>query len=295
MNAPTSSPPAETWTVRRVITWATDDFRRRGLDSPRLDAELLLAHVLGVDRVRLILEAERPLEPAELEAYRALIQRRRRFEPVAYILGVREFYGLPFRVDSRVLVPRPDTEVLVDVALARTRAGSLSGRALDLCTGSGCVAIAFAKQRPLWRVTATDLSPGALAVARDNALRLGAVWGVDFVESDLDAAVPAGARFELITANPPYITQSELPHLQKDVVDHEPRLALLGGKDGLDVVRRIVELAPRRLAPRDVLATEVGAGQAAEAMRLFREAGLSSVEATRDLGGIERVVSGELG
>jgi release factor glutamine methyltransferase len=296
VNAPTSpaSASAPAWTIRGVLAWAAADFRRRGIDSPRLDAELLLAHVLGVDRIRLILDAERPLEPAELEDYRAVIQRRRKLEPIAYILGTREFYGLPIRVDPRVLIPRPDTEVLVDVGLARTRARNLSGHALDLCTGSGCVAIAFARQRPLWRVTAVDLSPGALEVARDNALRLGAIWGVDFIESDLDAALASDARFDLITANPPYITDADLPTLQRDIVDHEPHLALTGGSEGLDIVRRIAALAPRRLRACGVLAIEVGAAQAAEAARLLRDAGLRQIETARDLGGIERVVSGEL-
>ena len=159
---------AEPWTVARVLRWAAEDFGKRGITSARLDAELLLGRVLGLDRVHLLLESTRPLSDEELAAYRALIKRRRAFEPIAYILGEREFYALPIRVDRRVLIPRPDSETLVDVALSRTETRSMFGRALDLCTGSGCVAIAFAHQRPTWPVTASDVSPvgmyGGLAV-----------------------------------------------------------------------------------------------------------------------------------
>jgi release factor glutamine methyltransferase len=157
--ASTSRPVSEAWTIARVLKWAADDFRKRQNPSPRLDAELLLAHALGHDRIRLVLDSERQLDTAELGRYRELIQRRRSGEPIAYILGRREFYGLSFATDQRALVPRPDTEPLVEVALERTRARSMHGRALDLCTGSGCVAVSFAKARPTWRVTATDISP----------------------------------------------------------------------------------------------------------------------------------------
>jgi release factor glutamine methyltransferase len=294
MSAPVGTAGSDVWTVRRVLDFAIADFRSRGIDSPRLDAELLLAHVLGVTRVQLIVDALRPLSPDELQAYREAIVRRRRREPVAYILGEREFYGLSFRVDARVLVPRPDTETLVDVALERTRTESLSGRALDLCTGSGCVAIAFWKQRPTWRVTATDVSPDAVAVARLNVERLGAAFGVHVVEGDLDAPIAADERFDLIVSNPPYVADPELTTLQPEIREHEPRVALSGGKDGLDSYRRIAPLAARRLAPGGVVALEVGAGQAGDVARLLAEHGIGGIEPKRDLGGIERVVSGRL-
>src|SRR5262249_39431210 len=154
--------------------WAAEDFRARGLDTPRLDAELLLGHALSCTRVQLVIDGGRLLEPAELGRFRDLVRRRRAREPVAYLVGVREFYGRTFRVDKRVLVPRPDTETLVEEALERTRHVSMSMRALDLCTGSGCVAVTLARERPTSAVTGTDVSADALAVARDNALRLGA-------------------------------------------------------------------------------------------------------------------------
>jgi len=287
-----SSGAAADWTIQRVLAFAAQDFGKRGLPSPRLDAEVLLSHVLGVDRMRLIVDSTRVLEPQELAAYREAISRRRKAEPVSYIVGVREFHGLSFRVDRRVLVPRPDTETLVEVALRRTKAANLQGEALDLCTGSGCVAIAFSRRRPTWRVTGTDLSPGAVLVARENAARLGAVWGVDFVESDLDTAVPAGQRFDLVTGNPPYIPSGDIAGLDADVRDHEPRLALDGGKDGLELVRRILPLAFRRLRSGGVLALEIGHDQASRVKDLFVSAGFSDVSGERDYGGIERVVSG---
>lgn len=280
------------WTVARVLAWATDDFRARGLDSPRLDAELLLGLVLGVDRVRLILESTRILEPKELGTYRELIQRRRRREPVAYIRGEREFFGLAVRVDRRVLVPRPDTETLVEVLLERTARVHLDGDLLDLCTGSGCVAIAFFRRRPTWRTTGIDVSPEAVALARENAERLGAVPGVRFLVSDLDRALPESERFDVVTANPPYIPTAEIETLDADVRDFEPRLALDGGADGLDVLRSVIAVAKRRLRPGGVAAFEVGAGQAPAVGALLSGEGFSDVRATRDYGGHERVVSG---
>lgn len=290
------SPSDDTaWSIGRVIRWAAEDFARKGFASARLDAELLLGHVLGVDRIRLIVDSARPLEERELTAYRELIKRRRRGEPIAYIRGEREFYGLTFKVDQRVLVPRPDTETLVETALQRTKDRSLYGRALDLCTGSGCVAIAFAKSRPTWRVTGSDISPHALAVARDNAERLGAVFNTSLVEGDLFAALPSGARFDLITGNPPYIARPEIAELQIDVRDFEPRLALDGGEDGLDLVRRIVEQAPEFLEPGGVLALEIGFGQASAVAELFAARGFREVVRDRDYAGIERIVSGAYG
>ena len=290
--ASSSQAPPPSWTIEAVVRWAADDFRARGIDKPRLDAEVLLAHALGTTRMQLVIDAKRPLEPEELARFRELVKRRRAREPVAYLLGAREFYGRMFRVDRRVLVPRPDTETLVDVALARTEGCSLSMRALDLCTGSGCVAITLARQRPTATVLATDLSDDALAVARDNALRLGA-YTVSFGRGDLFAAVPEGCGpFDVIVSNPPYIPSAEVETLDRDIRDFEPRLALDGGPDGLALVRRIVEGAPARLAPGGGLAVEVGEGEAAEAVRVFEARGFVSVTATRDYGRIERVVDG---
>ncbi|EYF00913.1 peptide chain release factor N(5)-glutamine methyltransferase [Chondromyces apiculatus] len=281
----------EAWTIRRMLTWSADDLKKRGSASPRLDAELLLGKVLGMSRVQMVIDPERPLQKSELSTYKALHQRRRAGEPVAYLLGVREFYGRTYRVDHRVLVPRPDTEILVEVGLARTRDVSLCARVLDLCTGSGCVAISLGKERPTTRVLGADLSGEALTVARENALRLGAV-NVGFMRTDLFARVPRKVRFDLITANPPYISDEDMLGLPPDIREYEPRMALEGGPDGLDVARRIIAEAPRWLEVGGVLAMEVGAGQAPDTAALFERAGFGEIQRTRDLGGHERVVSG---
>jgi release factor glutamine methyltransferase len=254
----------------------------------------LLAYALKIDRMHVIIEPARPLDDGELARYRDLIRRRRAGEPVAYIRGEKEFYGRVFHIDKRVLVPRPDTEILVETALRRTTASSMGGRYLDLCTGSGCVAVSLARERPTCKVFAVDLSPDALAVAVTNAIRLGAVFQVAFLLGDLFESLAglAGLRFELITANPPYITDPEFATLPADVRGFEPRMALTGGPDGLAVLRRVVAGARARLRPGGVLAVEMGAGQAEGVKALFAEAGFTDIAVDNDYGGHERVVSG---
>ena len=284
----------EAWTVGRVVSWAADDFRRRGIESPRFEAELLLAHALKTDRMRVIIEPARELDHDELASFRDLIRRRRAGEPVAYIRGHKEFYGRVFHIDKRVLVPRPDTEILVETALRRTTAMSMGARYLDLCTGSGCVAVSLARERPTCKVFAVDLSGDALAVAEENAIRLGAVFQVAFLPGDLFAPLArfAGLRFELITANPPYISDLDFAALPADVRGFEPHVALTGGPDGLAVMRRVVAGARARLRSGGVLAVEMGAGQAEGVKALFIEAGLTEIAVEKDYGGHERVVSG---
>ena len=283
----------QTWTVRSVAAWTTDDLKKRGIATARLDAELIVCHALAIDRVKLIVDGERELESRELETIRALVKRRRAFEPIAYLRGKREFFGRDFRVDRRVLVPRPDTEILVQVALDRLRGRDLGGCVLDLCTGSGCIAVTLKCERPTLTVDATDLSSDALAVARDNALRLGAIWNVRFTLGDLYAPLGvARRRYDAIVSNPPYIPHAELAGLDADVRDHEPHLALDGGADGLVVVRRIVANAPQWLRPGGVLALEIGFGEAPATADLLRARGFADVTIVRDYAGIERVVSG---
>jgi release factor glutamine methyltransferase len=280
---------SETWTIAAVLKWATEDFRGRGIENPRLDAEVLLSRSTGLSRTQLVIEMLKPLAPEELARFREMVKRRRAREPVAYILGEREFYGRTFRVDSRVLIPRPDTEALVEVAMARSRHASMSARVLDLCTGSGCVAITLARERPTTQVIATDASEGAIAVAAQNAMRLGA-YNVAFAVCDLfgDARGP----FDVVTANPPYIASGDIEGLSPDIVKFEPRLALDGGASGDDVVSRIVQDAPSHLAHGGVLAVEVGAGQADRVAEMLTARGFRDVERTRDYARIERVVSG---
>jgi release factor glutamine methyltransferase len=277
--------------VESVLRWAAEDFRGRGIEGPRLDAELLLGRAVSATRIQLIMDAKRELTEPELARFRELVKRRRAREPVAYLLGRREFYGREFRVDRRVLIPRPDTETLVEEALDRSRAVSMSMRALDLCTGSGCVAITLARERPTSRVVGTDVSGDALAVARDNALRLGA-YNLALRQGDLFAAVDPAWRFDVVTANAPYIAPEEMAELQPDVRDFEPRGALVADEGGLAVTRRVVEHASRHLAPGGALAVEVGFGQAPAVRAMFERAGFDDVRVRRDHARVERVVSG---
>ncbi len=280
---------AETWTVRRVIAWAQSDFERRGLHTPRLDADLLVARALGLTRIALFLDLDRPLNERELSAIRALVARRRRYEPVAYLTGEREFYGHMFEVTPAVLIPRPDTETLVERGLGLLATVLPAGEVLDVCTGSGAIAIALALGSDR-QVVASDVSEAALAVAARNGERLGAGQRVRWLHGDLFAALPAGRQFACITINPPYVGSHEFATLPPDVRDHEPRLALDAGVDALSFYRRIAEAAPRHLLPQGALLVEVGMGQAHAVSALFAAAGLSDLMVHRDLGGIERVV-----
>jgi release factor glutamine methyltransferase len=274
---------AETWTPLKLIAWTQDFLARKGADAPRLTAELLLAHALSCDRVRLYLDFDRPLGEPELTRYRELVRRRADGEPTAYLLGRKEFFGRPFRVDPRVLVPRPETELLVEAALAALPDG---GRALDLCTGSGCVAVSLALGRPGARVVATDLSDDALALARENAAALGAV--VDFATGDLWSAVHGEERFHVVAANPPYVPTKELAALSREV-RREPCMALDGGEDGLAVLRRVVEGAPAWLEQGGTLVVEMHESHERALPGLCLAAGFATAEARRDLAGLPRL------
>jgi release factor glutamine methyltransferase len=280
------------WTVMDVLRWTTSRFEERGIPTPRLDAEILVAHALSVPRLQLYVQFDRPLLPPELAAIRELVKRRQAGESVAYVVGKKEFFGLDFEVDARVLVPRPDTETLVDEALERIGRAPVpdapAPRVADVGTGSGAIPVVLAKQRPDAAVFAADVSPDALAVARANAARHGVT--ITFVEGDLDAPLRAHAPFDLVTANLPYVRTGDLAGLAPEV-RAEPSLALDGGADGLEIVRRLVAAAPALLAPGGALVLEIGAGQAEETARLCEAAGLTDVRKRRDLGAVERVVS----
>ena len=253
-----------------------------------LDAGLLLAHTLRTTRVRLISEAERAVEPAAVGRYRALIERRARGEPLAYLTGIREFWSLPLRVSRAVLVPRPETELLVERALAL---GAVSvGRVVDLGTGSGAIALALARERPHWRVTATDISMEALAVARANAAEL-QLAGIDFRHGSWFAPL-GGARFDLIVSNPPYVAADDAA-LEDPALAHEPRLALTPGADALRCLREIARDAPQHLEPGGWLLLEHGAAQAAAVRDELVLAGCCSVRSHRDLAGHERITEGQ--
>lgn len=281
---------SDNWTIRRIIDWMTKDFTDRGIDSPRLDAELLVAEALGMRRVQLYMDLDRPLVPDELAGVRALVQRRRQREPVAYILGRRDFYGATFAVDARVLVPRPDTETVVSRALlAFPRDGGV--RWLDLCTGSGAIPIAILRACPSATAVATDVSEAALEVARENAKTLGVEERIEMRHGDLFGAVKTGELFDGITSNPPYIPSDTVPTLMPEVSKHEPALALDGGRDGLDFYRRIAAESPAHLVDGGRLLLEVGEGQARAVADLLAQTGeFEPAVITRDYGDIERVV-----
>lgn len=279
----------EVWTARRLLTWMTQDFKAQDLGTPRLDAELLIAHVLGVDRVRLYMDLERPLSSPELSAIKALVMRRRQREPVAYLIGYREFYRRELKVTPAVLIPRPDTETLVERACALLPEDQ-PRRVLDLCTGSGAIAVTIAAERPLASVVATDLSEAALAIAAENAHKHGVHARVELRQGDLFAALADEAGFDLVVANPPYIGDDELPQLAAEL-QHEPRLALTSGPEGLDVLTRLCAEVDRYLTPVGAVLFEIGAGQAEQVTQLMAaNPRLTSVTTHRDLGGIERVV-----
>ena len=253
-----------------------------------LENRILLGHALGLSRVQLITQSERVLTADEAAQLNALIRRRLDGEPIAYLVGTREFYGLAFRVTPDVLIPRPDTELLVELALERCPPG---GRVIDLGTGSGAIAVAVAHSRPDTQVTALDVSPAALAIARANAAAHGA--RVRLLESDWYAAV-TGERFHLIVSNPPYIAAGD-PHLAQGDLRHEPSGALTDHADGLSALRRIIDGAPDHLEAGGWLLMEHGYDQAAEVRSLLSQAGWQQVASWRDLAGIERVSGGVVG
>ncbi len=265
----------------------------RGAASARLDAELLLAEVLATDRVGVYLRFDRPLERGEVDAYRALIRRRGEGEPVAHLTGRREFWSRTFLVTPDVLVPRPETELVVERALAWAGARDRALRILDLGTGSGAIAVALAAELPEATVTAVDVSPLAAVIAERNAAAAGVATRVRVVVSDWISALPEGERFDIVVSNPPYIPSGELATLALEV-RREPVMALDGGPDGLDAYRRIVVEAARVLEPAGAFICEVGAGQAPAVMALFTAAGFEAVAAHADLAGIARVVGGTM-
>ena len=273
-----------TWTPLALISWTQGYFARAGVDAPRLTAELLLAHALGCDRVRLYLDFDKPLGDPELARFRELVRRRAAGEPTAYVIGRREFYGRAFRADPRALVPRPETELLVEAALASLPE---QGAVLDLCTGSGCVGITIALERPGARVIATDVAAEPLALARENAAQLGAT--VELRQGDLYAALPRAARFDVIAANPPYVPSGEVGRLAREI-QREPALALDGGPDGLRVIGDLVEQAPAWLQPGGTLVVEIHESHAQRVPELCRAAGFARAELRRDLAGLPRLV-----
>jgi release factor glutamine methyltransferase len=291
-STPTPAAQGETvWTIQALLTWTTDYLHRKGIESPRTEAQLLLAHVLGCKRVDLLVRYDEVPTETHRRQYRELIQRRVAGWPTAYLVGSRDFYLLTFEVTPAVLIPRPDTETLVLEALKILKPRK-TPRVWDIGTGSGCIAVSIAHQKKDAQVTASDISPDALEVAQRNAQRHGVAERMRFLCGDLVAPVPPGEVFDLIVSNPPYIAQGELTHLAPEVRDHEPRIALDGGADGLAFYRRLAKSVAPYLIEGGCLLLEIGAGQEEAVQNIFAEFPQWQVGPTfKDMAGRPRVVS----
>lgn len=266
---------SEIWTIKRLLDWAAPFLAKQGSESARLDAQLLLGHVCDLDKVQLYVQFDRPLGTGELEVFKTLIRRRAAGEPVAYILGFKEFYGRRFVVDAAVLVPRPETEHLVDAVLGHLkRAAPEAPRLVDVGTGSGCVAVTLACEVEESVVVGVDISGEALAVAARNAEALGVRDRVKLTRGDALAPIRSEQSVDVVVSNPPYLDDALMATLPRNVRDHEPHLALHGGTDGLDIQRRILEGALRVLRPDGLLAVELSGSAQAEALAtLWRATG----------------------
>jgi release factor glutamine methyltransferase len=250
---------ADQWTIRRLLDWTEKFLCEKEIENPRLDAQILLAHTLGCKRIDLYVRSDDEPTESQRNAFKALIRKRVEGCPVAYLVGRREFYQLDFKVSPDVLIPRPETEFLVMEALRRLK-GMESPRVVDIGTGTGCIALSIARHHSTARLTATDISAPALAVARRNAEQLGVADRVRLLEGDLFAPL-AAETFDLIVSNPPYIAAEEFAGLAREVREYEPRIALEGGADGLDIYRRLIAEAPNYLRSGGYLLLEIGATQ----------------------------------
>ena len=281
----------DVWTVGRLLTWTTEWLTARGSDSPRLDAEVLLAFVRGCPRIALYTAFDVPVNDDERARFRGLVKRRGEGEPVAYLVGSREFFSLPFAVNSAVLIPRPETEGLVIRVLDLCQSAGQPSRIVDVGTGSGAIAVTLAKRLPKATFVATDISAAALAVARDNATRLGVADRIEFVGCDLLDAPAAAGPWDVIASNPPYVREDEFDALPRDVRLHEPRTALVSGPTGVEVIGRLAAAAAKTLVPGGWLLVEVGPSTATAAERVIAaHAELVSEPTLKDLAGLPRIV-----
>ena len=289
----------ELWTTRRLLEWTADYFKGRGIENPRLEVELLLATALHTNRVGLYLRYDEVPTDPERTAFRELVKRRAAGEPSAYLIGHKDFYSLDFDVNADVLIPRPETETLVleGVEFLRARAKENAGfvpRVLDIGTGSGALAVALARNLPAARLVAVDISASALAMAKKNAEKHSVADRIEFRESDLFAAVSADERFDLIVSNPPYVSQSEYDALDRSVRDFEPRIALLSGEKGTEIVARIVADAPAHLEPGGRLLVEISPMIAEASLELLQGSPFIQFNIINDYAGLKRVILAEI-
>lgn len=280
-------------TIAEALESAAEFLRAERGRSPRLDAELLLAHLMDCSRTQLYARGREPLDPSLHQAFQGLLERRRQGEPVAHLVGWKEFYGRRFAVSPQALIPRPETEFLVEAGLQLLeRSGTVRSEILELCTGSGAVAVTLALEMPHAVVWASDLSESALQLARQNVLAHGVQERIHLLGGDLFEALPEPRRFDLILANPPYVGTVRGPAPEEVVVRHEPAMALFAGPDGLDILRRLVKEAPSWLVDGGSLVLEVAAGQSEGVEAMMHERGFRDTGLVCDLAGLPRVVLG---
>lgn len=278
---------SDSWTLLKLLRWATEFFTGKGIDNPRLDAELLLAHVLGLDRVGLYMNYDRPLDAEELNKLRPLVKRRGQREPLQYLLGSTEFWSLEFKVSPAVLIPRADTEILVEEALSKV---DESGLLLDVGTGSGAIVVSLAKELEQWQCEGIDLSTEALAIAQENVDGNQVTDRVELFQADLNQLPQK--KYNLIVSNPPYIAQDEWETLMPEVRDHEPQMALIAEREGLACYQSLLDQASDHLLTGGWLLVEIGYQQAEAVQQLFIDAGFADVYLREDYAGQPRVVGG---
>lgn len=285
---------AQTWTVARLLAWTREFFERRGMDAPRLSAEILLAHALGCERIELYTRYERVPDEAARARFREHVRRAGEGEPIAYLIGYKEFFSLRFAVSPHVLIPRPETEMLVErtIAVVRGSEGRLR-RILDVGTGSGCIAVSLARHLPDAEICASDVSPEALAVARENAERHAVGQRIELRQGDLLAPWADAEPFDVIVSNPPYVATGEAESLEASVRDHEPHAALFAGPDGLALIRALIADAPGRLRPGGRLLIEIGHRHAGAVRGLLDAGGWTGIVCYKDFAQHERVACAE--
>jgi release factor glutamine methyltransferase len=291
----------EEWTIQKLLLWTTEYFTKKGIDAPRLSAELLLSHVLGLKRIELYTQFNKIVEQERLSQLRELVKRVAEHEPIAYLTGKREFYSLDFEITRDCLIPRPETELLVERAIEflRTRSGNQPAVSLpnpyvcDLCTGCACVAVAIARNFANCRIVATDISDAALEVAERNISRHGLGGRIELLRGDLFEPIIPGlgpAKFDLIVCNPPYVSQAQFEKLAKNVRDFEPKLALAAGADGLDIIKRIIADAAQFLKPASALMLEIGNEQGPVVHKLLEATGhFATIAIEKDYQNLDRL------
>jgi len=284
---------SEVWTIKRLIGWATEYLKKAGSDTARLDAQLLLGHITGLDQTQLYVQFDRPLGTGELQTFKTLVKRRAAAEPVAYIIGYKEFYGRRFAVDSNVLVPRPETEHLIDAVLAHLKQHETEApRVVDVGTGSGAIAVTLACELPEAVVLGIDICGPALEMAARNAESLGVRERVKLTRGDLLAPIKSEQSVDVVASNPPYLDDALMASLAPTVRDYEPASALYGGPDGLDLHRRLTDEAARVLRPGGLLAVELsGSDQAAQLTAIWEQSGnYEDINTVNDYAQMDRIL-----